>query len=94
VLSRLDRAGGRLDAGSVGIASTGGDFNVVWERVLVLFTSATAAKQHITTLSALQFAAASTQVIEIPLPQRGFHRNSVSGAVYARGTPAPVIAAT
>jgi|SRR5579862_649790 len=78
----------------VGIASTGGDFNIVWEPVLVLFTSVTAAKQHITTLSALQSAATSTQIIEIPLPQLDFHCSSVSAAAYARGTPAPVIGTT
>lgn len=75
----------------VGIASTGGDFNVVWEPVLVLFTSVTAATQHMTTLTALQTAAASTQVIEIPLPQLDFHCSRVSAAAYARGTPSPVI---
>src|SRR5215831_6677928 len=34
----------------VGIASTGGDFNILWEPVLVLFTNPDAATTHITTL--------------------------------------------
>lgn len=78
----------------VGIASTGGDFNIVWEPVLVLFTSMTAATQHITTLTSLQSAATSTQVVEIPLPQLDFHCSSVSAAAYAHGRPGPVVGAT
>ncbi|MDE3024434.1 MAG: hypothetical protein KGI93_02570 [Acidobacteriota bacterium] len=70
----------------VGIASTGGDFNIVWEPVLVLFNS-TAAVHHITTLGDL----ASSDVTEIPLPALDFHCSSVSAAAYDRGTPAPTV---
>lgn len=78
----------------VGLSSTGGDFNVVWEPVLVLFTSMTAAMQHITTLTELEAATAATQIIEIPLPTLDFNCPVVSAAVYAQGTPAPVVGTT
>lgn len=35
----------------VGIASSGGDFNILWEPVVLLFTNVAAANMHITTLS-------------------------------------------
>jgi hypothetical protein len=75
----------------VGIASTGGDFNVIWEPVLVLFTNAQAATQHITTLAQIRAAEAAGNAFEVPLPQLDFHCSSVSAAVYARGTPAPTV---
>lgn len=75
----------------VGIASTGGDFNVLWEPVIVLFTNAQAATNHITTLSALDAAVSSGNAIEIPLPQATFHCASVSAAAYARGIPSPTV---
>lgn len=78
----------------VGISSSGGDFNVVWEPVLVVFTSMTAAAQRITTLGALQAAADATRVEEIPLPELDFNCAVVSASVYAHGTPAPVVGGT
>jgi hypothetical protein len=75
----------------VGIASTGGDFNIIWEPVLVLFTNAGAATQHITTLSQIDAALAAHQIIEVPLPQLDFNCASVSAAVYNHGTPAPTV---
>ena len=75
----------------VGIASTGGDFNVIWEPVLVLFTSAEFATQHITTLAQIKAAEAAGQAFEVPLPQLDFHCSAVSAALYARGTPAPTV---
>jgi hypothetical protein len=75
----------------VGIASTGGDFNLVWEPVLVLFTNMAAAAQRITTLSALTSALQSGNVIEIPLPQLDFVCARVSAAAYAAGIPAPTV---
>lgn len=74
-----------------GIASSGGDFNVIWEPVLVLFTSIPAARDHITTLAQLGAARAAGQVITIPLPQFDFHCSVVSAAAYDRGTPAPTV---
>ncbi len=75
----------------VGIASTGGDFNVVWEPVIVLFTNAAAATQHITTLAALDAAYAAHDVIEIPLPSADFNCTPVSAGAYDAGTPAPTV---
>jgi hypothetical protein len=77
----------------VGIASTGGDFNVIWEPVLILFTNADAAKQHITTLDQINAALAgpNPNAIAVPLPQLDFHCSAVSAALYARGTPAPTV---
>jgi hypothetical protein len=71
----------------VGIASTGGDFNVLWEPVLVLFTNAAAAKTHITTLAQITAAEAAGNAIEVPLPQATFHCSSVSAASYWRADP-------
>jgi hypothetical protein len=77
----------------VGIASTGGDFNVIWEPVLVLFNSAAdaVAVGHITFLSQITAAEAAGQAFEVPLPQLDFHCSAVSAAVYANGTPAPTV---
>ena len=75
----------------IGIASTGGDFNILWEPVLVLFTNAQAATQHITTLAQIDAALSAGDVIEIPLPALTFHCSSVSAAVYNSGTPAPTV---
>ena len=76
-----------------GIASSGGDFNVLWEPVLVLFTSvkAVTALGHITTLAQINTALAAGQIMEVPLPQADFHCSVVSAAAYAGGTPAPTI---
>jgi hypothetical protein len=78
-----------------GIASSGGDFNVIWEPTLVLFTSwdAVHAVGHITTLAQINAATAgpNPQAILVPLPQLDFHCSVVSAAAYARGTPAPTV---
>jgi len=77
----------------IGIASTGGDFNVLWEPTLVLFVSLDAAKAvgHITTLAQIDRATAGPhpQAFLVPLPQLDFHCSAVSAAAYARGVPAP-----
>jgi hypothetical protein len=75
----------------VGIAKTGGDFNVLWEPVVVLFTNPVAATVHITTLAQIDDAVAAGNAIEVPLPQATFHCSSVSAAAYWRGTPAPTV---
>jgi len=76
-----------------GIASSGGDFNVIWEPTLVLFTNAQAATHHITTLAQINalLDAVPAQAILVPLPQLDFHCSVVSAAAYARGTPAPIV---
>jgi hypothetical protein len=68
---------------------TGGDFNIIWLPVAVLFTSTSAASNHITTLSQLNAALAAGQVIEIPLVGAQFHCSVVPAAVYKQGTPLP-----
>ncbi|HWS46710.1 MAG TPA: hypothetical protein VN636_12670 [Acidimicrobiia bacterium] len=73
----------------VGIASTGGDFNVLWEPVAVFFTSVAAAATHPVTLADLKAIEAKGGAFEIPLPADTFHCGSVSAAAYARATPAP-----
>jgi hypothetical protein len=75
----------------VGIASTGGDFNVIWEPVLVLFTNPAAAMTHITTLKQINDAVGSGNAIEVPVPPATFHCSSVSAAAYWRATPAPTV---
>jgi hypothetical protein len=75
----------------VGIASTGGDFNILWEPVLVLFTNPVAAMTHITTLAQINAAVGSGNAIEVPIPPATFHCSSVSAAAYWRATPAPTV---
>jgi hypothetical protein len=77
----------------VGIASTGGDFNVIWEPTLVVFTSVAAASAvgHITLLSQITAAVAAGQAFEVPISALDFSCASVSAAVYASGTPAPTV---
>ncbi len=74
-----------------GVASSGGDFNVIWEPVLVLFTSKDAAMHHITTDAQVDAAVNAHDAIEIPLPQLDFNCSIVSAAVYNHATPAPSI---
>jgi hypothetical protein len=74
-----------------GIASSGGDFNVIWEPVVVLFNPG-APITHMTTLAQIQKAEKAGQVTLIPLPPASFHCSVVSAAAYARGTPAPAVA--
>lgn len=73
----------------VGIASTGGDFNVLWVPVLVLFTNKAVANHHLTTLAQVNAALAgpNPDAIAIWLPPATFHCSVVSGAAYAQGTP-------
>jgi hypothetical protein len=72
----------------VGIASTGGDFNILWEPVLVLFKNSNLANtDHVTTLAELNRLMIAKDVVEIPLPSLTFHCSAVSAAVYQKGTP-------
>ncbi len=74
-----------------GIASSGGDFNVIWEPTLVLFTNAAAATHHITTLAQITADLKAGDAIAVPLPNLDFNCAVVSAAAYARGTPAPTV---
>lgn len=71
-----------------GVASSGGDFNVLWEPVLVVFTNTWAATHmHITTLAQVNWAVNSGNAIKIPLPQATFHCSIVSASAYNHGVP-------
>jgi hypothetical protein len=67
----------------------GGDFNIAWLPVVVLFTSQQAASNHITTISQLKAALAAGEVTEIPLPAATFHCSTVPATTYNLGTPLP-----
>jgi hypothetical protein len=79
----------------VGIASTGGDFNILWEPVLVIFTTkgctvadpACNSHTRILTLDQINTAVANQTAFLVPLPQLTFHCSSVSAAAYSRATP-------
>ena len=70
----------------VGVASSGGDFNIAWEVWEVLFTNPTAANQHITTLDELNMAVHTGNAIKFDLGFN-FHCSVVSVAVYNHGAP-------
>jgi hypothetical protein len=67
----------------------GGDFNIAWLPVVVLFKSQQAASNHITTLSELSAARAAGELVEIPLPAATFHCSTVPATTYNLGTPVP-----
>jgi hypothetical protein len=75
----------------IGVRSSGGDFNVLWEPILVVFTSVAAASTHITTLDQIKAVEASGGAFEFALPSATFHCSVVSAAAYQRGTPAPTV---
>jgi len=66
---------------------SGGDFNIAWEPVLVVFTTAGAANTHLTTLAQIDFAVSHGQAFEIKLPQLTFHCEVVPANLYANSTP-------
>jgi hypothetical protein len=80
----------------VGIASTGGDFNVTWEPVLVLFTPAGIAhganQTHITTLAQIDAAVSAGYATELRLPPATFKCASVNVAAYNHGTAVTPVA--
>ena len=75
----------------VGISSTGGDFNVLWEPVLVLFTSVNPNQERITTLDQIETAVNVTHTaFLVPLPPLTFHCSAEGSAAYDNATPAPI----
>jgi len=74
----------------IGIASTGGDFNVAWQVVLVIFTSKAfqdgAVNTPVTTLAQLQALVSNSDVFTIVTPIT-FDCAPVSGRTYLNGTP-------
>ena len=69
--------------------ASGGDFNIEWLPIAVLFTNPAAANTHITTLGQLLAAEGNGDAFEIPLPPAIFNCAVVSGATYDMGTPVP-----
>jgi hypothetical protein len=74
-----------------GAPHAGGDFNVAWVPVAVLFTDPQFASNHITTLAQLNAAMDAGQVITIPLPAATFHCSAVASAPYNKATPVPPV---
>jgi hypothetical protein len=68
---------------------SGGDFNIAWLPVIVLFTNTTAANTHVTTLDQLNTELADQNVEEIPLPSSTFQCSIVPPVTYQLGTPVP-----
>lgn len=66
--------------------ASGGDFNVAWEVVEVLFTNKPAGNIRLTTEAAIDAAVARGDAIEVDLGF-AFHCSVVSVAAYLRGTP-------
>jgi hypothetical protein len=65
----------------------GGDFNIAWQPVLVLFTNKAAANEHITTLAQITAAVGRGDAIEIWTQGLTFHCSVVPAVVYWNGTP-------
>lgn len=80
-------ANGVLGHDHVADAPGGDDFNIAWEPVIVLFTSAAAANQHLVTDAAILGAANAGDVVLVPAPNLTFICSVVSAATYGRGTP-------
>jgi hypothetical protein len=74
----------------VGIAKTGGDFNVLWEPVLVLFNNVDPNQERITTLAQIEAAYKAKTIQLIPVPPLTFHCSAEGSAAYDKATPAPI----
>ncbi|HET7457845.1 MAG TPA: hypothetical protein VFJ74_09330 [Gemmatimonadaceae bacterium] len=70
----------------VATPASGGDFNVAWEVIEVLFTNAAAANTQLTTEAAIDAAVARGDAIEVDLGF-AFHCSVVPARVYYNGTP-------
>jgi hypothetical protein len=70
----------------IGLANTGGDWNVAWHVYVVLFTNSAAADSHITTLSQLQEALGGGDAISV---DSGiiFNCSAVPASLYWRAAP-------
>ncbi len=64
--------------------AAGGDFNIAWNVIEVLFTNNAAANNHLTTLAAINSAVGSHNAIEINLGF-AFHCSVVPAAAYNAG---------
>ena len=70
----------------VATPASGGDFNIAWEVVEVLFTNKAAGNTHLTTEAQIDAAVARGDAIEVDLGF-AFHCSVVSATAYAQGTP-------
>jgi len=70
----------------LGLANTGGDWNVAWHVYVVLFTSSSAANSHITTLTQLTDALGHGEAISV---DSGivFNCSAVPASLYWNGAP-------
>jgi len=70
----------------IGLANTGGDWNVAWHVYVILFTNSAAANSHVTTLTQLQDALDGGDAISV---DSGivFNCSAVPASLYWRGTP-------
>ena len=70
----------------IGLANTGGDWNVAWHVYVVLFTNSAAANSRITTLTQLHDALGGGDAISV---DSGivFNCNSVPASLYWKGSP-------
>lgn len=66
----------------------GDDWNVAWEPVVVLFTSATAADTRLLTDTQIDNFVSQGKAIEIRLPQKTFHCSLAPVSVWDLSTPA------
>jgi len=65
----------------------GGEFEVSWLPIMVLFNSLETASTHFTTTDQVEEAEALGLITEVPLPPASFLGSPVSAAVYAKGIP-------
>jgi hypothetical protein len=70
----------------IGLANTGGDWNVAWHVYVILFTNSAAANSHVTTLTQLRDALDGGDAISV---DSGiiFNCNVVPASLYRSGTP-------
>ncbi len=72
---------------------SGGDFNIAWEPILVVFIDAAAAQHRVSTLAGINALTAPSATahgpaaVLVPLPQLTFHCEVVPAVVYELGTP-------
>jgi len=66
---------------------SGGDFNIAWEPILVLFTKPEFANTRLTTLAQINAVVSSGQAIEVKDPLHTFHCEVVPANIYANATP-------
>jgi hypothetical protein len=71
----------------LGLANTGGDWNVAWHMYVILFTNSAAANTHVTTLSQLRADLDSGDAVSV---DSGivFNCSAVPASLYWSGTPA------